>query len=128
MAGGIIARLAAAGVNGKIPVTGQDASVEGLQAILAGDQCMTVYKAIKVEADAAAALAIALINGEDASEPGHRRRSRTPSSATMVPSVLAEPAAIYRDNVKDVIDDGFWTAADICTGDYAAACTELGIE
>jgi D-xylose transport system substrate-binding protein len=56
MAGGIIARLKANGLNGKVPVTGQDASVEGLQAILAGDQCMTVYKAIKKEADAASFL------------------------------------------------------------------------
>src|SRR3954449_3217691 len=64
MAGGIIARLKANKLNGKVPVTGQDASKEGLQAILIGDQCMTVYKAIKKEADAASALAIALIKGE----------------------------------------------------------------
>ncbi len=66
MAGGIIARLKANNLNGKVPVTGQDASVAGLQAILIGDQCMTVYKAIKKEADAASALAIALIQGKDA--------------------------------------------------------------
>ena len=66
MAGGIIARLKASKANGKVPVTGQDASVAGLQAILAGDQCMTVYKAIKKEADAASQLAIALIQGTDA--------------------------------------------------------------
>src|SRR3712207_8480486 len=47
-------------LNGQVPVTGQDATVQGLQNILAGDQCMTVYKAIKQEADAAAALAISL--------------------------------------------------------------------
>jgi D-xylose transport system substrate-binding protein len=127
MAGGIIARLAAAQVNGEIPVTGQDASVAGLQAILAGDQCMTVYKAIKAEADAASQLAIALINGDDASSLATGTVEDT-ELGTEVPSVLATPVAIYRDNVKDVIDDGFWTAADICTGDYAAACTELGIE
>jgi len=127
MAGGIIARLAANGLNGQVPVTGQDASVAGLQAILAGDQCMTVYKAIKVEADAAAELAIALINGEDAAGLAEGSVTDTVLSVE-VPSVLAEPQAIYRDNVKDVIDDGFWAAADICTGDAAAACTELGIE
>ena len=53
MAGGVIARLKANKLNGKVPVTGQDASQAGLQAILSGDQCMTVYKAIKKEADAA---------------------------------------------------------------------------
>lgn len=127
MATGIIARLAANGLNGEVPVTGQDASIAGLQAILAGDQCMTVYKAIKVEADAAAELAIALINGED---PTALATGSVEDTELMVdvPSVLATPQAIYRDNVKDVIDDGFWTAADICTGDYADACAELGIE
>ena len=127
MAGGIIARLAAAGVNGQIPVTGQDASVAGLQAILAGDQCMTVYKAIKAEADAASELAIALINGDDTSGLATGTVEDTQLGSD-VPSVLADPVAIYRDTVKTVIDDGFWTAAEICTGDYADDCAELGIE
>ena len=52
MAGGIIARLKANGLAGKVPITGQDASVEGLQQILAGNQCMTVYKNTDLEADA----------------------------------------------------------------------------
>jgi D-xylose transport system substrate-binding protein len=126
MAGGIIARLKANGLNGQVPVTGQDASVEGLQAILAGDQCMTVYKAIKKEADAAAELAIALINGEDGSDLATGTVTDTEIDRE-VPSVLEEPQGIFRDNVKDVIDDGFWEASEICTGEFAAACEELGI-
>ena len=126
MAGGIIARLKANGLNGKVPVTGQDASVEGLQAILAGDQCMTVYKAVEKEANAAAELAISLINGEDGSELASDTVEDT-EAGTEVPSVLETPEIIYRDNVKDVIDDGFQTAADVCAGPAAAACTELGI-
>jgi len=126
MAGGIIARLKAAGANGEIPVTGQDASVAGLQSILAGDQCMTVYKAIQKEADAASKLAIALIQGEDASSLATGSVKDTVLDVD-VPSVLEEPTAIYKENVKDVIDDGFQTAADVCTGEYAAACTEAGI-
>jgi len=51
-------------LNGQVPVTGQDATVQGLQNILAGDQCMTVYKAIKKEADAASSLAIDLAQGK----------------------------------------------------------------
>ena len=126
MAQGIIARLSANGLNGQVPVTGQDASVEGLQAILAGDQCMTVYKAIEKEANAAAELAIALINGEDAE--GLATGSVTDTVLNEeVPSVLETPQAIFRDNVKDVIDDGFQEASEVCTGEYAAACQELGI-
>ena len=81
MAGGIIARLKANGLAGKVPVTGQDASVEGLQAILAGNQCMTVYKNTNLEADAASKLAIALIKGDkaaaDALANGHGQGHRT---------------------------------------------------
>lgn len=126
MAQGIIGRLRANGLNGQIPVTGQDASVEGLQAILAGDQCMTVYKAIEKEANAAAELAILLIQGEDAS--GLATGSVTDTVLKVeVPSVLEAPQAIYRENVKDVIDDGFQDASEVCTGEFAAACEELGI-
>ena len=57
--------------NLKVPVTGQDATVDGLRNILTGDQCMTVYKPVKAEADAAAAAAIALASGQD-------RRRRAP--------------------------------------------------
>ena len=126
MAGGIIARLKANGLNGQVPVTGQDASKEGLQAILAGDQCMTVYKAIKKEADAAAELAIALIKGEDAASLATGTVKDTELDKD-VPSVLEAPQAIFKDNVKDVIDDGFWTVEDICTAEFKAACTEAGI-
>jgi D-xylose transport system substrate-binding protein len=126
MAGGVIARLKANKLNGKVPVTGQDASVEGLQAILAGDQCMTVYKAIKKEADAAAALAIALIRGKDAAAIASGTVQDTVLKKD-VPSALQTPQAIYKANVKDVVADGFWKASDLCTGAYAAACKDAGI-
>ena len=66
----------------QVPVTGQDATLQGIQNIVNGDQCMTVYKAIKKEADAAAELAIALAKGEeptrrdDAGEQQHQATSR----------------------------------------------------
>jgi D-xylose transport system substrate-binding protein len=126
MAGGIIARLKANGLNGKVPVTGQDASKAGLQAILSGDQCMTVYKAIKKEADAAAQLSIALSQGKDASSIATKTVRDTVLN-TDVPSALEQAQAIYKDNVKDVIADGFWKKDDICTAQFAAACTAAGI-
>jgi len=127
MAGGVIARLKANHLNGKVPVTGQDASKEGLQAILAGDQCMTVYKAIKKEADAASQLAIALIKGQDASSIATGSVKDTVLQKD-VPSALESPQAIFKDNVKDVINDGFWKASDICTAAYAALCKQYGIQ
>jgi D-xylose transport system substrate-binding protein len=124
MAQGIIARLKATNLAGKIPVTGQDASKEGLQAILKGEQCMTVYKAIKKEADAASQLAISLINGQNATTNGTVRDTVLNKD---VPSALQTPQAIFKDKVKAVIDDGFWKAGDICTGEYAALCAQTGI-
>lgn len=126
MAQGVIGRLSANGLNGKVPVTGQDASKEGLQAILKGDQCMTVYKAIKKEADAASQLAIALIQGKDAAAIASGKVTDTVLKKD-VPSALQTPQAIYKDNVKDVIADGFWKASDICTGQYTALCGAAGI-
>jgi D-xylose transport system substrate-binding protein len=126
MAGGIIARLKANNLAGKVPVTGQDASVAGLQAILAGQQCMTVYKAVKKEADAASQLAIALIKGQDASKIANGTVKDTVLNKD-VPSALETPVSITKDNVKDVITDGFQKASDICTAQYAAACKTAGI-
>jgi D-xylose transport system substrate-binding protein len=111
-------------LNGRVPVTGQDATVEGLQNILAGDQCMTVYKAVKKEADAAAELAIALAKGE---KPEVDATTEDPEGNREVPSVLLEPEAIFKDNVKTVVDDGFVAADDLCTGRYADMCSEAGI-
>ncbi len=111
-------------LNGQVPVTGQDATVEGLQNILAGDQCMTVYKAVKQEADAAAKLAIALAQGETPDATG---TTKDTEGGRDVPSVLLVPQAIFKDNVKDVVDDGFVTKDDLCTGKFAAMCSEAGI-
>ena len=127
MAGGIIARLKANKLNGKVPVTGQDASVAGLQAILSGDQCMTVYKAIKKEADAASGLAVALIQGKDGASLATGKVTDSVLKKD-VPSALETPTAIYKDTVKDVIADGFQKATDVCTAALAAACASAGVK
>jgi len=112
------------GLNGKVPVTGQDATVQGLQNILAGDQCMTVYKAIKAEADEAANLAIKLAKGETVNTG---QSVKDPESGKDVPAKLLTPVAITKANIKTVIDDQFVTKAELCTAAYAAACTAAGI-
>jgi D-xylose transport system substrate-binding protein len=112
-------------LNGQVPVTGQDATTQGLQNILAGDQCMTVYKAIKKEADAASALAIALAKGEKPTTATDV--TKDPESGKDVPSVLLDPQSITKANIKDVIADGFVTKDELCTADFAKACTEAGI-
>jgi D-xylose transport system substrate-binding protein len=120
-----IAILKKNNANGEVPVTGQDATLQGLQNILAGDQCMTVYKAVKKEADAAAALAVGLAKGEQQSAPD---TIKDPESGADVPSVLLEPVAITFDNVNDVVADGYINKEELCSGEYAAKCTESGVE
>jgi D-xylose transport system substrate-binding protein len=129
MAGGIIARLAANGLAGKVPVTGQDASVPGLQAILKGTQCMTVYKDTNLEAKAASDLAIALIKGDQAKADSLATGSvKDTETGKDVKSVLATPQAIFQDSVKTVISDGFQKASDVCTGEYASLCKKYGVQ
>jgi D-xylose transport system substrate-binding protein len=124
LAGAAISILEGNGQAGKVPVTGQDATAEGLQNILAGTQCMTVYKSAKQEAGALAEAAIALANGEDAETNG---TTEDTEGGRDVPSILLEPQSITKDNVGDVIDDGGATVEDVCTGKFADLCTEAGI-
>ncbi len=124
LGGSVISILKKNGANGTVPVTGQDATVEGLQNILAGDQCMTVYKSAKLEAGGLAETAIALAKGDEAKTTG---TTEDATGGRDVPSILLDPVSITKDNVKDVIDDGGASAADVCKGAFKAACTEAGI-
>jgi D-xylose transport system substrate-binding protein len=109
----------------QLPVTGQDATPQGIQNILSGDQCMTVYKAVKKEADAASKLAIALATGKEP-EAG-LVNGKTNDTARDVPSVLLTPEAITKDNLKVVFDDGFLKPSEVCVGKYASLCAKAGI-
>ncbi|WP_107772011.1 sugar ABC transporter substrate-binding protein [Nocardioides sediminis] len=124
LAGAAISILEGAGQAGKVPVTGQDATAEGLQNILAGTQCMTVYKSATQEAGALAEAAIALVNGEEAETTG---TTEDTEGGRDVPSILLEPQSITKDNVGDVIEDGGANVEDVCTGEFADLCAEAGI-
>ncbi len=124
LGGAVISILEGAGQAGKVPVTGQDATVEGLQNVLAGTQCMTVYKSATLEANALAEAAIALATGEEAETTGTVEDAE---GGRDVPSILLTPQSITIDNVQDVIADGGQQAADVCAGDFADLCAEHGV-
>jgi D-xylose transport system substrate-binding protein len=108
----------------QIPVTGQDATLQGLQNILMGDQCMTVYKATKKEADAASKLAIGLLTGETPSEA----TDKVNNGQKDIPSVLLDPVAVTKDSVKDYVGEiDFPKKEEICAGKVAAACSKAGL-
>jgi D-xylose transport system substrate-binding protein len=125
-AGGAIAAMKGNGIDPKtIPTTGQDAELAAIQRILAGEQYMTVYKAIKPEAEQAAELAVALAKGD---EPP-AAEDKVDNGMKQVPSILLEPVAVTVDNINDtIVKDEFWSVDEICTGKYAAACKKAGIQ
>jgi D-xylose transport system substrate-binding protein len=127
-AGGVVAALTGAGIalDALPPITGQDAEVAAIQRILAGEQALTIYKPIPIEAETAAEVAVALVNGE---EPGSTSDTGIDQSEYEgVTSYIFDPIVVTADNVADtVIADGFYEAADICTGDYTDDCEAAGI-
>ena len=112
-AGGAIAALKGGGVNPLPPVTGQDAELAAIQRILAGDQAMTIYKAIKPRGRG---------RREGRPRPGQRPEADRRQPTTRASRHALDPVAVTKDNVKDtVVKDGFYKVSDICTAEYAAA-------
>jgi D-xylose transport system substrate-binding protein len=105
--------------NMKVPVSGQDASVAGLQNVLLGKQTATVYKPFSVEADAASKLAIDLLSGKKPTEA---------KSNNGVPFLALSPILIKAADVVKVVTAGDAKASDICTADVAAACAKYGVK
>jgi D-xylose transport system substrate-binding protein len=121
LAASVYAALANQGLD-PIPVSGQDATVGGIQNILSGRQSMTVYKAIRAEADAAAGLAIALLNGNLAATRV-MVNGELDNGTNMIPSILLVPVSVTTDNIAEtVIADGFRTWDEICVGEFEEFC------
>lgn len=118
-AGGAIAALTAAGADPVPPVTGNDAEVAAVQRVIAGTQYNTISKPIEIVASAAAEAAVAFIEG-DVPEPT--------DEVFGTPTQLFEPTVVTADNVVEIIfDSGIYTPEQVCTGEFAAPCAELGI-
>jgi D-xylose transport system substrate-binding protein len=105
----------------KVPVSGQDASVAGLQNVLLGKQTATVYKPFQLEVEAAIKVITAILNGKTFDTNGKKLDDGTPY-------VSVVPVSVGPDKVKDVVADGNAKAADICTADVADACAKYGVK
>lgn len=118
--GGTIAAFKAAGVNPVPPVTGNDATIAGLQLIIAGDQYNTISKPSEIVAGAAAKIAVDFLEG---------KKPEAKMSLYNTPSQLFTPAVVTAKNLKaEIIDKKINTVAELCTGRYAAGCAKLGIK
>ena len=128
IANAVVGVLKGSGLNGHVVVTGQDSGVEGLQNIITGQQSMTVFKNVSLEADAATKLAAALIANKAPAAAGLTVTPfKDPQSASHKLQALLLPAqVITQANIQDVIDAGALTKAEICKG-IESDCAKIGL-
>lgn len=128
-ANAIIAYLKSKNIKSKtFPTTGQDASISGLQNILAGYQCGTVYKPIYDEAQAAVAVALYLRTAQTPPATLVNGRTTDPKANIRVPSVLLTPVWVTTSNMgSTVVKDGMISIAKLCAGMFASLCAKAGI-
>ena len=107
-AGGAIQALAAQKLAGKVPVSGQDADLAAVRRVIAGTQTMTVYKPLKLIASTAAKLSVQLARNE---KPDYN--SQYDNGFKQVNTILLKPIPLTKTNVNILVDDGFYTAAQL---------------
>ncbi|MEU3824136.1 substrate-binding domain-containing protein [Streptomyces sp. SID486] len=129
MAGGIIKALEAAGVTQLPPITGQDAELDAVQRVVAGEQYMSVYKSYPDEAEAAAQMAVTKIQGKDIQFDALTQDRVDSPTLKDIPAKLVQVSALTKKTVKDtVVADGIYSVDDICTAKYKAACAAIGLK
>lgn len=126
MADAVITDLKRQHLNGKVAVSGQDASAIGLQHILDGDQCFTIYKPSSAEADPAVKAIAQLANGQ--APDTHGVTIEDPVTHKQVPAILATPIAVTIKNVAMPINDQYTPKSSVCTGKYVALCAKNGVK
>jgi D-xylose transport system substrate-binding protein len=125
MAQAVITDLKRQNLDGKVAVGGQDATAGGLQNVMSGSQCFTIYKASALEAYPAMEAVAALVNGDN---PKTNGTTKDPETGNEVPSILATPVAITQKNVAQPINDGYTPKNTVCTGSFASLCTKFGVK
>ncbi|GAA0911732.1 sugar ABC transporter substrate-binding protein [Virgisporangium aurantiacum] len=125
MAQSVLNVLESQNLAGKVAVSGQDATAGGLDNIMAGTQCFTVYKPVAGEADAAVKLASQILAGQKVTAPA---TTKDPTNGREVPSFLATPTVITKANVATPVNDGYVTYAAVCpTAATQQLCAANGI-
>ncbi|MFE9020474.1 sugar ABC transporter substrate-binding protein [Streptomyces sp. NPDC007808] len=128
MAAGVIKALKAAGVTKLPPITGQDAELDAVQRIIAGEQYMSVYKSYPQEAESAAEMAVAKVQGKDIQFDSLTQDQVDSPTHKGIAALLVPVVALTEDNIKEtVVADGIYELSDICTAKYKAACSEVGL-
>ncbi|WP_425472275.1 sugar ABC transporter substrate-binding protein [Streptomyces cyaneus] len=129
MAAGVIKALQAAGVTKLPPITGQDAELDGVQRIVSGEQYMSVYKSYPQEAESAAEMAVAKVQGHDIQFDSLTQDQVDSPTDQDIRALLVPVVALTQDNIKEtVIADGIYQLSEICTATYKADCASIGLK
>jgi len=128
MAGGVIKAFKDLGVTQLPPITGQDADLEAVQRIVTGEQYMSVYKPYPTEAENAAQMAIAKVQGRDIEFDSLARDTVDSPTQKNIPAQLVSVVALTKKNIKStVVADGIYKISEICTAAYQPACAAAGL-
>jgi D-xylose transport system substrate-binding protein len=126
MAQSVINVLQSQGLAGKVAVSGQDATAGGLDNVMQGTQCFTIYKPVPGEADVAIKLASQILKGQ---KPGAPTSVKDPTTGRQVPSFLATPTVITKSNVAQPVTDGYIKASAVCSSPaLIKLCNDNGIK
>ncbi|MFF6997720.1 sugar ABC transporter substrate-binding protein [Streptomyces sp. NPDC008313] len=129
IAGAVIDVLKTAGVSKVPPVTGQDAELDAVQRIVKGDQYMSVYKSYPQEANTAAEMAVAKVQGRTIEFDALTRAKADAADGTKVPAKFVPVVALTKENIQDtVVRDGIYTVKQICTSKYKAGCAAIDLK
>ncbi|WP_210581041.1 sugar ABC transporter substrate-binding protein [Streptomyces sp. GESEQ-4] len=129
LAGPVITALKAAGASRIPPVTGQDANLDAVQRIVAGDQYMTVYKPFAEEATQAARMAVFKVQGRSIEFDALTQDKVDSPTQDDIPAQLVPVIAVTQDNIEEtLIQDDVYTVKEICTAEYAADCAAIGLK
>ncbi|WP_225838679.1 sugar ABC transporter substrate-binding protein [Streptomyces sp. NK08204] len=129
VAGGVIKALKAAGVTHLPPITGQDSELDAVQRVLDGEQYMSVYKPYPDEAEAAAQIAVAKVQGRDMQFDALTQDKVDSPTIKNIPSKLVQVNALTKSKIEEtVIADGIYTVDEICTAKYKADCAAIGLK
>ncbi|MCX5264776.1 sugar ABC transporter substrate-binding protein [Streptomyces sp. NBC_00199] len=129
MAGAVIDAMKEAGATSLPPVTGQDADLAAVQRIVSGEQYMTVYKPFLLEAEQAAKMAVAKVQGRSLEFDALTRDKVDSPTRKGIPASLVPVVAVTKDNIEDtVVRDGVYSVKQICTAEYKADCAAIGLK
>jgi len=116
LANAVVTALKAAKLK-PVPLSGQDATAQGVQNIISGWQTMTVYKAVPLEAKAAAAVAVKLLKGQPLGAA-----QTVKNNGYNEPAILIKPQSITKANYTILFQQGFLKKSEVCVGTYAQYC------